>query len=186
MRDVILGALFLAVAGLTSGCHKKPKVEFERPPAVSTIPETPEPSEEPIPAETETPPAEPETIEEPPPTEEEAPPPRPVRRRNPTPPPEPQAPPDPPEPRLADGSDSPEVRSIQNKLARTVAILNIVEKQSLTKEQKEQAASARAFVDQAREALQKGDHRRAAVLADKGLILAEDVRESARHNIRRP
>jgi hypothetical protein len=185
MRDVILGALLVAVAGSMGGCHKKPKVEFDRPPAVSTIPETPETPEEPIPAEEETPPAEPETVEEPPPAEEEIPPPKPARRTDPSPPPDPPIPPDPHEPRLTEGSDSPEVRSIRNKLARTIAILNIVERQSLTKEEKEQAASARAFVDQAREALEEGDYRRAAVLADKGLILAEDVRESARANIRK-
>jgi outer membrane biosynthesis protein TonB len=179
VTDAVVGVLILAVSGLT-GCHKKPKVEFERPPAVASIPETPANPEVPSTDETKEPDSQPEPVVEPTPTEAESPPPKPVRRRKPLPPPEPQPPPDPHEPRLTEGSDSPEVRSIRNKLARTVAILNIVEKQLLTKEQIEQAASARAFVNQAQEALEEGDYRRAAVLADKGLILAQDVRESAR------
>lgn len=176
LRETITVALLLAFFGLTAGCHKRPKAEFDRPPAVSTIPESPAIPEEPIPEEDETPHARPEPVDEPTPTEEETPPPKPVRRRRSAPPPEPPPPPDPHEPRLTEGSDSPEVRSIRNKLAHADAILNILERQSLTIEQREQAASARVFVNQAREALQEGDYRRASVLADKGLILAEDVR----------
>jgi hypothetical protein len=164
------------------GCHKKPKVEFDRPPAVSTVPETPEIPAEPAPQEDEILDALPEAVDEPAPVEEEEPPPKPVRRRRPAPPPEPPPTPDPHEPRLTEGSDSPEVRSIRNKLARADAILNILGRQSLTAVQREQASQARAFVNQAREALQDGDYRRAAVLADKGLILAEDVRESSLAN----
>jgi hypothetical protein len=65
-------------------------------------------------------------------------------------------------------------------LAITEAILSSLEDRSLNTQQREQAAAARAFVAQARKALEEGDFRRASVLADKGLILAQDVRDSSR------
>jgi hypothetical protein len=168
----------LAVLALFAGCNKKVKAEFERPPAVAAIPEPTDPPTEPSREEIESPEINPEPSDEPVKKEEESPPPRPVPRRRPAPPPEPP-PPDPREPRLTD-ADSPEVLSISDKLTRTEVILAVLRRRSLTAEQREQAATARTFVNQARRALEDGDYRRAAVLADKGLILAEDVRDSSR------
>jgi hypothetical protein len=164
-----------------SGCGKKAKAEFNRPPAVSTEPPPEEPPPELPDTEPESSEIAPEPEEEPPPLEEDKPPPRRVPTRKPEPPPEPEPPPDPPEPRLTSSTDSPEARPILEKLARTEDILSSLGRRTLTTEQQKQAANARAFVSQAKQALDDGDFRRAAVLADKGIILAEDLRDSTRN-----
>jgi hypothetical protein len=169
-------AAWLVLSSL--GCHKKVKAEFERPPAASTVPEA-----EPVPEEpeaTEAPVIVAEPPDEEPVPEEVEPPPRPVRRRRPPdPPPPPPAPEEPPSPRLTTEPNNAETGIIRDKLALTEAILSTLEPGSLTVKQREQAAAARAFVTQARKALEEGDYRRALVLADKGLILAEDVRDAS-------
>ncbi len=158
------------------GCHKKVKAEFKRPPAASTAPETEPASEEP--EVTEAPKILTEPAEETPAPEEIEPPARPVRRSKPSdPPPPPPVPEEPPSPRLTTEPNNAETGIIRDKLALTEAILSALDQDSLTIKQREQAAVARAFVTQARKALEERDYRRASVLADKGLILAEDMRD---------
>lgn len=159
-----------------SGCHKNAKAEFERPPAVSKIPEPAEDTSDETDLDLEALEEQPEPKEQSAPAME-TPAPKPIREPRPAPPPEPP-PPEPAEPRLTINEDSPEARSIVEKLTRAEAILSTLQKRSLTKEQQEQLAASRAFVTQARKAYAEKDYRRAAVLADKGLILAEDVRSS--------
>lgn len=170
------GVWLLWVVLAAVGCHKKVKIEFERPPAVASVPE-PEPAE---PDPTATEPSPPDTS--PKPTQEtpekEEPPPVPAPKPRPAPPPEPVPSPEPPEPSLAQGDDSPESRSIMEKLTRAEGMLSTLRKRALTREQREQVAAAQAFVDQARKAHAERDYRRAAVLVDKGLLLAEDVLKS--------
>lgn len=163
-----------------AGCGKKAKAEFGRPAAVSTEPPLEEPPPETPDTEPESSEIAPEPEEVPPPPEEEKPPPRRVRAPKPEPLPEPEPPPDPPEPSLTSSTDSPEARPILEKLARTEDILSSLRRRPLTTEQQKQAANARAFVSQAKQALEEGDYRRASVLADKGIILAEDLRDSTR------
>lgn len=152
------------------------KAEFERPPAVTTIPDPPENT-------TEEPDKDLEALEKASEPEEapapvsEKPSPKPVQKPRAAPLPEPP-PPEPAEPRLTTHEDSLEARSIVEKLTRAEAILSTLENRTLTKKQREQLGAARAFVTQARRAYSEKDYRRAAVLADKGLILAEDVRNS--------
>ncbi len=166
----------LAVLASLSGCHKKVKAEFERPPAVIIVPEPRESTSEEPDKDLEVLQKAPEPEEEPIPVSEE-PAPKPVQRPKATPPPEPP-PPEPAEPRLTANEDSPEARSIVEKLTRAEAILSTLQNRPLTKKQSEQLAAAQAFVIQARKAYAEKDYRRAAVLAEKGLILAEDVRSS--------
>jgi hypothetical protein len=175
----LVSMLVLLMVLPLAGCGKKAKAEFNRPAAVSTVPEPEEPPPEPPDTEAE-PEITPEPEEKPPPPEEEKPPPRRVRAPKPEPPPEPEPPADPPEPRLTSSTDSAEARPILEKLARTEDILSSLGRRTLTTEQQKQAANARAFVSQAKQALDDGDYRRAAVLADKGIILAEDLRDSTR------
>ncbi len=168
----------VALLAFSFGCRKKIKADFERPPAASVVTE-PEPVSEG--------PEEPEALEVVvDPTEEsavpeEAPPPaRPVRRRRPPEPPPPPPPPEePPSPRLTSEPLTAEIGAIRDTLALTEAILSSLDQAALTAKQREQAAAARAFVTQARRALEEGDYRRASVLADKGIILAEDVRDGS-------
>ena len=161
---------------LLSGCHKNAKAEFERPPAVTKIPEPAEKTSEEKDLDLDALEKSPEPKEESPPATVE-PAPKPIRPPEPSPLPEPP-PPEPSEPRLTINEDSPAARSIVEKLTRAEAILSTLQTRSLTKEQREQLAASRAFVTQARKAYAEKDYRRAAVLADKGLILAEDVRSS--------
>ncbi len=163
-----------------AGCGKKAKADFNRPAAVSTEPLPEESAPEPPDTEPESSEIAPEPEEDPQPPEEEKPPPRRARSPKPESPPEPEPPPDPPEPRLTSSTDSPEARPILEKLARTEDILSSLRRRPMTPEQQEQAANARAFVSQAKQALDEGDYRRASVLADKGIILAEDLRDSTR------
>ena len=170
------GPLCLVAFALLSGCHKNAKAEFERPPAVTTTPEPAENTSEETDLDLEALEQDPEPQEKSTPAME-APAQKPAREPRATPPPEPP-PPEPAESRLTTNEDSPEARSIVEKLTRAEAILSTLQKRSLTKEQQEQLAASRAFVTQARKAYADKDYRRAAVLADKGLILAEDVRSS--------
>lgn len=174
----VLVAVALALLSLP-GCHKKPKVEFPRPPASASIPENPPPA--PAPPEAEAPPADPEPApEEPPPTANHRP--RPSRRAPPTPPTEPALPatqpPPAPSPRLAAGKDDP--AAIQEKIRRTEALLSSVRERALSPQLREQAEAAAGFIAQAKEAVAEGEWRRAAVLADKAFILAEDVERASR------
>ncbi len=61
------------------------------------------------------------------------------------------------------------------KLDRARSLLRSISRRNLTSVQADQLVAARGFVTQARQALAEGDPRRALVLIDKGLILAEDV-----------
>ena len=166
----------LAAFASLSGCHKNAKAEFGRPPAVTKIPEPAENTSDETDLDLEALEEQSEPQEKAAPAME-TPAPKPIREPRPAPPPDPPLP-EPAEPRLTINEDSPEARSIVEKLTRAEAILSTLQKRSLTKEQQEQLAASRAFVTQARKAYAEKDYRRAAVLADKGLILAEDVRSS--------
>ncbi|HXV64600.1 MAG TPA: hypothetical protein VEK15_28135 [Vicinamibacteria bacterium] len=182
-RIVALG-LVSGALGLLSACSKDVKADFPRPPATASVappepdgPDTPEvagPESEPPPETVET-----ETIVEavePEPTPED--PPR--RALKPTPPePESEEPEEPPpSTQLAGtGETSPELVS---KLQRAGSLLSAIGERALSSPQREQLIAARSFVSQAREALADGDEKRALVLIDKGLILAEDVERSSR------
>ena len=172
------GWVFAAVALWEgAGCHKKPQVEFPRPPASLSIPEKPPPPEP------EAPPAEPA----PGPSPDSTPtPPAPSRprppRRTPAQPapvePEPAEPPPSPTPGLAATSEDP--AAIQGKISRAETVLATLSARSLPRDQQDQASAARGFIAQGKEALAGSELKRAAVLADKGLILAEDVERRSR------
>jgi hypothetical protein len=87
-------------------------------------------------------------------------------------------PPVPPSTQLAgaDGVD-PELAT---KLDRATTLLGSIGNRDLTPEQAEQFTAAKAFVSQAHQALDEGDPRRALVLIDKGIILAQDVERVSR------
>jgi len=72
------------------------------------------------------------------------------------------------------------VESIAVKLRRTTDLFSVLRSRSLTVKQREQVEAAQAFVAQARTALDEGDVVRAAVLGDKGFLLAEDVERASR------
>jgi hypothetical protein len=171
----LLGLGLSQVLFSVTGCAKEVKAEFPRPPATATLPppEEPPPPPEPEPA----PEPEPEPVEEPVAEDtekpQEPPPPSPPRRPAvPTPDPE-EPPPEPPSTTLSgDGEVDPELAA---KLERASTLLQSVSRRQLTSVQAEQLVAARGFVAQARQALSEGDPRRALVLIDKGLILAEDV-----------
>lgn len=173
---VVLTLLFGTACG-----NKKVTPVFERPPATASTPKSepsPEEPSEPTPVEEEVA----DASDEPEPANEEQntkPPPRPRRRPHPAPPPEPpEPPPPPPSPSLGD----PEVEAdaVRQKLRRANELLSLVEGIGLSSAQKEQAEAARVFVSQSRTALQEGDVRRASVLSDKALILAQDLALSSR------
>jgi hypothetical protein len=169
---------------LASGCAKEVKAEFPRPPATASIAEPDE--DEPLPVAEESPSDEPDATDEaepapvaeiptPPPAAEP-----PVRRPPPSVPakPPPTESEQPPSTQLS-GSDlvDPEVLA---KMRRAGTLLGSVESRMLSTEQREQVTAAKAFVAQARDASAEGDERRALVLIDKALILAEDVERSSR------
>jgi outer membrane biosynthesis protein TonB len=174
--------LILLLAG--SSCTKEVKADFPRPPVTATMKpppvETPDEgdpesaSEEPEPES-----AEPEPQDEP---EPEKPTPPPTRSRpaaeSSEPPKGEAAKPEPPSTQLA-GSSSVDP-ALAAKLDRASALLGSIGVRDLTPGQTEQLTAARAFVIQARRALEEGDPRRALVLIDKGLILAEDVERVSR------
>ena len=158
-----------------AGCAKEVKAEFPRPPATAStpvpkdepeeLPETPVPE---VPVVTE--PVESATeIDE----DVEAPPDVAPRPREQAPPTEDEPPEEPPSTTLAgSGEVDPE---LAGKLERARSLLRAINRRNLTSVQADQLIAARGFVAQARQALAEGDPRRALVLIDKGLILAEDV-----------
>ena len=175
----------LSCAGLlfgllsASGCSKEVKAEFPRPPATAAIPpsEASEPAPEP-PLELVVD-SEPEPEPEPEIDEPEPEPPKP------SPPPvaaEPveETPPEPPSTQLASAVDGAVDPDVQSKLEQAGSLLSSVGGRELSQGQREQVAAARGFVAQAQRALDEGDERRALVLIDKGLILAEDVERTSR------
>jgi hypothetical protein len=169
--------VFLLAAGLAplASCAKQVKAEFPRPPATASVPPIVETPEEvtPQPEVGEVPP--PPPLESPVETEEaEAPPKARPRPRATVPPPEEEpAEAEPPSTTLA-GADEVDP-ALRSKLERASTLLLSVSRRSLTAVQADQLLAARGFVAQARQALAEGDPRRALVLIDKGLILAEDV-----------
>jgi len=179
LKTSCLSALLLQV----TGCAKEVKAEFPRPPATASLPVAEEEPENLPPLEI---PEEPE-VEEPvatdDPTGQEPEKPATAQRRPPPPAPptdpaEGPAPPEPPSTALAGaGEVDPELAS---KLDRASTLLRSISRRNLTTEQADQLVAARGFVVQARQALAEGDPRRALVLIDKGLILAEDVNRLSR------
>ena len=165
-----LSALLLDAAG----CAKEVKAEFPRPPATATLPAPEEEPESPPPAPV---PEEPEVVE---PVESvsgaeeeaEKPPNGPRRSPQPVPSTEEEQPEEPPSTTLAGAGEVPELAS---KFERASFLLRSISRRNLTSVQADQLIAARGFVAQARQALAEGDPRRALVLIDKGLILAEDV-----------
>ncbi|HEX9725069.1 MAG TPA: hypothetical protein VGC53_12385 [Vicinamibacteria bacterium] len=166
--------------GLLAGCHKNASVEFHRPPASASVPETPPEAAETEP-EVKSAAVEQDTVtEEPPLPTEETQPPREPSRPAPTPPPDPEPAP-PPRPELPGNQPNAEdAESIAVKLRRTTDLFAVLRSRSLTVKQHEQVEAAQAFVAQARTALDEGDVLRAAVLGDKGFLLAEDVERASR------
>ncbi len=174
------GVVLAAGLGLATGCHKNAGTEFHRPPVSASVPET-----SPDVAETEpevkSAAAEKDPVAEDPPgrIEETQPARRPAR---PAPPPQPEPEPTPP-PRPELPGNQPnagEAESIAVKLQRTTDLFFVLRNRPLTVEQQEQVEAAQAFVVQARTALDQGDVLRAAVLGDKGFLLAEDVERASR------
>jgi hypothetical protein len=167
----------LLMVGVSPGCHRKPKVIFERPPASASVPEQTAGEPEPAPGPETRAPADPG----PSPLESGAsgsgaPP----RIKPPTAPkPEPRGLPPPP-PSLGVETGQPDEESIRATIQRVEAILRQVRLRSLTAEQREQEGAVRGFLVQARAALAVHELRRAGVLADKGLVLVQDVERSSR------
>ena len=157
-----------------SGCAKEVKAEFPRPPATASLP-VPEDEPEEVPEFTI--PIEPVEVEPVDTTEveEELEEPTDVApaQREPAPPTEEEPPDEPPSTALAgSGEVDPE---LAGKLERARTLLRAISRRNLTSVQADQLIAARGFVAQARQALAEGDPRRALVLIDKGLILADDV-----------
>lgn len=165
-----------------AGCAKQVKADFPRPPATASVIPAPHPDppqepaaepDEPAPSET----AAGETPPNPPPPETSAPRPRAKPRSEaPAEPP----PPEPPSTQLAHTDKSDPELELARKLERASLLLGSVGGRSLRPELADQLTAARAFVAQARQALAEGDERRALVLIDKGLILAQDVERLSR------
>jgi hypothetical protein len=169
-----LQALCLSLPLLSAAdCAKQVKAEFPRPPATASLPvhqdepeelrETPVPEEPVVTQPVESPTEVEEDLEEPTdlaPPQEQA-------------PPTEEPPEEPPSTTLAgSGEVDPE---LAGKLERASSLLQAINRRNLTSVQADQLIAAREFVAQARQALAEGDPRRALVLIDKGLILAEDV-----------
>jgi hypothetical protein len=174
IRVCLRASCFFPLLWSAAGCAKEVKAEFPRPPATAApisvdepeaLPPT-QPAEDPVVTEPEESATE---VEEQP---EEPPDPAP-RPRGPAPSPEETPPEEPPSTTLAGATEvDPELAS---KLERASSLLRSISRRILTPVQAEQLIAARGFVAQARQALAEGDPRRAIVLIDKGLILAEDV-----------
>ena len=184
MRGLCFACAGLMLGLLAAGCTRQVKAEFPRPPATAEIPPSDESEPEPEPPAEVVVDREPGELDpepEPAPTivEPEPAPPQPA------PPPvaaEPSGPePEPPSTHLAvpdeAGAVDPEVSS---KLERAALLLSSVGGRELSQSQREQVAAARGFVAQASRALDEGDERRALVLVDKAIILAEDVERTSR------
>lgn len=171
---------------LSTGCSKEVKADFPRPPATASMGSTadepsPEPLElpEPEPVEVELPP-EPSAQETPEPEAMAKTPPEPAASR-PEPTPEVAEPaPTPPSTQLAGGEAGGGNPALLSKLRRASSLLSSIEHRQLSPPQEEQFMAARGFVAQARKAFNDGDDKRALILIDKGLILAEDVERTSR------
>jgi hypothetical protein len=157
-----------------SGCAKEVKAEFPRPPATASLP-APEDEPEDVPEITipiepvDVEPVETTEVEE----ELEDPPEAAPAPREPALPTEEEPPGEPPSTALTgSGEVDPE---LAGKLDRARTLLRAISRRNLTAVQADQLIAARGFVAQARQALAEGDPRRALVLIDKGLILADDV-----------
>jgi hypothetical protein len=158
-----------------AGCTKEVKADFPRLPATATLPPPEEEPQElpPEPAPEEPVPAEPAEVDVKTDEQTEEPPPAARRPREPAPPTEDEPPVEPPSTALAGaGAVDP---ALAEKLERASSLLESISRRSLTSVQADQLVAARGFVAQARQAVAEGDPRRAHVLIDKGLILAEDV-----------
>ena len=178
-----LQALCLSLPLLSAaGCAKEVKAEFPRPPATASAPTPKEPEElptDPVPEE----PVATEPVESATEVDEEleerprvAPPPR-----EPALPSEEEPPQEPPSTTLTGAGEVDP--ALVSKLERASSLLRAISRRHLTAVQADQLIAARGFIAQARQALLEGDPRRALVLIDKGLILAEDVdRVSRRQN----
>ena len=158
-----------------AGCTKEVKADFPRPPATATLPPPLEEPQAVPPAPAPEEPIEVEPIEEESEGEDELEktPPASRRTREPVAPVPEETPEEPPSTTLAGSADiDPELAA---KLERARSLLRTVSRRNLTSVQADQLVAARGFVTQARQALAEGDPRRALVLIDKGLILADDV-----------
>jgi hypothetical protein len=173
IRVCLQASCLFSLLWSAAGCAKEVKAEFPRPPATAAPISEDEPEALPAAAPEEPVATEPvessaeiaEAPEEPP-----DPPPPP---RSPTPSAEQTPPVEPPSTTLAGSTEvDPELAT---KLERASSLLRTISRRILTPVQAEQLIAARGFVAQARQALAEGDPRRAVVLIDKGLILAEDV-----------
>lgn len=113
--------------------------------------------------------------EEPEPRPDEAPKSAPPPRPPPEPPNQVRKPPSPE--RVGNEGVDPELLA---KLERASSLMSSLSARELSDSQRQQFVAARGFVAQAQRALDEGDERRALVLIEKGLILAEDVERSSR------
>lgn len=166
-----------------SGCAKEVKANFPRPPATATLP-LPEERDDAEPAD-ETAPDDGTAEEESPGTVEAESSEAPAEASRPEPPgnarePEPAGPAPPPPSTQMGERGVPEDTELTVKLRRAGTLLSSVNLRELSSGQRQQLSAARTFVTQARRALREGDERRALVLLDKGLILAEDLERSSR------
>lgn len=178
---------FLSCAGLlfgllsASGCSKEVKAEFPRPPATAALPPEresappPEPVSEVVVDSAPAPAPEPKPAVDEPEPDPPKPPPPPVAAE-----PEAETPPEPLSTQLAGGGDEEVDPEVVSKLEEAGTLLGSVGGRDLSQGQREQVAAARGFISQARRALDDGDERRALVLVDKGLILAQDVERTSR------
>jgi len=172
--------MMAALLACLSGCTRRVKADFPRPPVTASTPDPVAPEAAPT---GETSPvlaeAEPTENGDPPPQVVEPPPePTPVPVRPAPSKPAPEPPPEPPSTQLAGGGDrNPEWTS---KIDRAGDLLGSVAGRPLSESQRSQIMAARGFVAQARRAFDEGDERRALVLVDKGLILVEDVERASR------
>ncbi len=158
-----------------AGCAREVKADFPRPPATASLPAPKDLPEEIPPTAAPEEPVATEPVDTAPETEDEPeePPDAAPRPRPQAPSPEEAPPVAPPSTTLAGSTEvDPELAS---KLERASSLLRSISRRILTPVQAEQLIAARGFVAQARQALAEGDPRRAVVLIDKGLILAEDV-----------
>lgn len=182
MRGYCLSCAGLLLGLLAaSGCSKGVKAEFPRPPATAAIPPSEESEPEPEPTEEVVAGREPEPEPEPEPVVDE---PEPEPKKAPPPPvaaePAEEAASEPLSTQLATGDDGDVDPEVSSKLEQAGALLSSVGGRELSQGQREQVAAARGFVAQAQRALGDGDERRALVLVDKGLMLAEDVERTSR------
>jgi hypothetical protein len=172
-------ACFLTLLLSAAGCAKEVKAEFPRPPATATLPPPEEEPEgvPPAPVLEEPEVAEPvETASE---VEEEAEKPRDVPPRPPPRPPADEEPKEAPPSTTLTGVGEVDLE-IATKLERASSLLESISRRNLTSDQADQLVAARGFVAGARQAIAEGDPRRALVLIDKGLLLAEDVDRMSR------